>query len=422
MEEKKEDEQGILPDPISARVNLFVKILRLFAIVIAWCLSVTCTNSNFVAGGHLASPNHARPGTMPGRGKDQEKRKPRGAPTEETLQVRKAEAEARKNEERAKNRRLLEASFAKSSRAQTEVAAPPTAAMAPAPASAPAPAAAPTPAETPTPASEPQTPAASDPVPAVPVPELPLGAYRFWDHPRRREQNLPDVEAELEDDSQLAGGIRGGGIMHNYLRAVHERLKAEVSAKNPRALLPMLEASDWWLRASDAPKICQVPELEVSEVYYYRDIHVWLPDLRWGVLPPCPCCGSASRVGAHCWRDNHFGRRIVGLETNYFVISRRYKCHACEEDAKSKKSAAERAAAGAGIRVVVEDEAMDVDGLAESEGEAPQYTYMGWDQGSRELLPFGFNLKFPAFLTYNAGVDLTVLDMMRPLSDKGVRP
>ena len=55
------------------------------------------------------------------------KRKPRGAQTEETLLVQKAGAEARKNEERARNCRLLEASFAKSSRAQTVVAASPTA-------------------------------------------------------------------------------------------------------------------------------------------------------------------------------------------------------------------------------------------------------------------------------------------------------
>ena len=44
---------------------------------------------------------------------------------------------------------------------------------------------------------------------------------------------------------------------------------------------------------------------------------------------------------------------------------------------------------------------------------------MAW---SLELLSFGRGGKFPAFLTWRAGVDKLALRMMRPLFDAGVRP
>ena len=38
------------------------------------------------------------------------------------------------------------------------------------------------------------------------------------------------------------------------------------------------------------------------------------------------------------------------------------------------------------------------------------------------LLPYGYGSSFPAFLTHRAAVDVSVVDWMRPLFDKGVRP
>jgi hypothetical protein len=50
-----------------------------------------------------------------------------------------------------------------------------------------------------------------------------------------------------------------------------------------------------------------------------------------------------------------------------------------------------------------------------------RYTYMSLDQRSVPHLPFGFGALFPAFLTYRGGLHFTVIDLMRPLFDKGVR-
>ena len=47
---------------------------------------------------------------------------------------------------------------------------------------------------------------------------------------------------------------------------------------------------------------------------------------------------------------------------------------------------------------------------------------MGWNKISIATLPFGFGTEFPAYLTWRSGVDLTIIDLMRSLFDKGVRP
>jgi hypothetical protein len=47
---------------------------------------------------------------------------------------------------------------------------------------------------------------------------------------------------------------------------------------------------------------------------------------------------------------------------------------------------------------------------------------MGYNPKSRCRLPFGFGKYFPAFFTHHSTVDMLVIDMMRPLFDKGVRP
>ena len=205
-------------------------------------------------------------------------------------------------------------------------------------------------------------------------------------------------------------------------------------------------------------------KISCAEPSYYHDVYVWLPDVRWGqaAMPICPGCKSARRVGAHCWRDNHFGRRVVDLDTHYFTVSRRYVCHACRENATTLKARASAAAQSLGLRVVaapaaapalpattaapppppallpppVPPEASPPPPAAAATAAAgspvvapatdkevfPSYTYMGWERTTLPLLPYGYSNFFPALLTHRSGFDLKLVDMMRPLFDKGVRP
>ena len=147
---------------------------------------------------------------------------------------------------------------------------------------------------------------------------------------RRAGDSLPDVVTELDDDEQLKDAAVGHGVQQVYLQAFQKRLKEEAGGRATPLLKPFLDEHDWWLRAVHADKICRWLGIECLEPSYYRDVYVWLPDVRWGreARPFCFGCRSNARVSSHCWRGNHQGRRVVALDTHYFTISRRYKCQA----------------------------------------------------------------------------------------------
>jgi hypothetical protein len=225
----------------------------------------------------------------------------------------------------------------------------------------------------------------------------------------------PDIIAELDDDEQLEDAAVGPGVMQTYLKAMKDLLKNEVASHGANSwLLSLLEENEWWVRAVHAPKVCKKLGIPCTEPTYYRDVYVWLPDVRWGEMPFCPNCESNARVTSHCWRDNHDGRRICTINTNYFALSRRYKCNACAEAAKSMKVAA----AVAEGRIPMDDgESTDEES---AEVEVPAQTFMGWDEDARKYLAYNRGEEFPAFLTYRGGVDKAVVDLLRPMFDKGV--
>ena len=117
-----------------------------------------------------------------------------------------------------------------------------------------------------------------------------------------------------------------------------------------------------------------------------------------------------SQVGAHGWRENRFGRRVIGLDTCYFILSRRYICHTCQKQAELQRNVVEAAAAHAGLRVVSDQPTV------------VPHTFMGWDPKSVERLPNGHGELFPAFLTWRGALDKRVIDLMRPLFAAGLRP
>ena len=130
-------------------------------------------------------------------------------------------------------------------------------------------------------------------------------------------------------------------------------------------------------------------------------------DVRWSEklpssdtpigLPPCPHCKTNVSVGAHGFHDQHFGRCIIGLTDWYLSITRRYICHSCSKVAQEVRSGDEATA-------------------------APAYTWMGWDERSLDLMPFGLGSQYPALLTHRNGIDMMVCSLMRPLFHKGLRP
>ena len=120
-----------------------------------------------------------------------------------------------------------------------------------------------------------------------------------------------------------------------------------------------------------------------------------------------------TRVGAHCFRDNHHARLVVNLNTTYYIMSRRYICHECKQVNKESK---------ANLKAIAEQQGINMT-IPEEDQNERSYTFMGYDK--RVLPLFKYNrgeTEFPAYFTWRAGLDKTIINMIRPLFDGGFRP
>lgn len=211
--------------------------------------------------------------------------------------------------------------------------------------------------------------------------------------------NDEDIELLVaDDDKDYQEDLTG--VMQLYLRALTTRLQREVTGDlkaslEERWLMRHLKDNDFWIRSVHAPlmykKLGMIPRT-TDDYHYIVDVKFWLPDVQWGpeAMPCCPTCKSSKHVKPHGFRDNHFGRRVTEMHKHYFIQSRRHICGACKLEAN----------------------------LAADE----QYTFMAWNQESLARMPYGYGEEFPAFFTWRGGVDCKVIDIMRPLFNKGVRP
>lgn len=232
-------------------------------------------------------------------------------------------------------------------------------------------------------------------------------------------------EEEGKNDSDESSPIESIGAQQSYVRAIHKRLQEEVNSKDLKGepwLLSLLKKNDWWIRRVHASTI--VKKLHLNKEYdaYYRDVYVWLPDVRYKdvedtYMPSCPNCKCNKHVGAHAFRDNHFARIVVNLKETYYVMSRRYICHECKRTVKKAKKDIEKNAAEIGLSIRVEEDIKE-----DGEDINRSYTFMGWDKRILPLFQKNRGEEFPAFLTWKAGVDKGLIDMMRPLFDGGFRP
>jgi hypothetical protein len=235
-------------------------------------------------------------------------------------------------------------------------------------------------------------------------------------------QNLDfDDDDEKADDDNESGDstTQPLGVQREYVKAIQQRLQYEIRDTHELVenwLLNLLDGNNWWIRKCHVPKILKKLQMKAQPLAYYRDIYVWLPEARcWKTtggtcMPSCPSCKSNKRVGPHAFRDNHFGRVVVDLTETYYVLGRRYICHECKDKSQQLKAVLQETAAANNIEI------------GEVRDDEVQYTFMGWNDKSLPLFPCGIGNKFPAVLTWKAGLDKKVVDMMRPLYDGGCRP
>ena len=95
---------------------------------------------------------------------------------------------------------------------------------------------------------------------------------------------------------------------YKFARQILEQLRAELSASanafDRKPVLSQLQSNGWWIRAADARDVmsklspASAPASWVDP-FYLRDIHVHMPDVRWGEKPVCPTCLCSQSVGVH---------------------------------------------------------------------------------------------------------------------------
>jgi hypothetical protein len=224
---------------------------------------------------------------------------------------------------------------------------------------------------------------------------------------------LDAEEGEDEDDIEDAdfetieqrGDKDDSSVMTTCLRAVQARLRKEMSDttinSKDKWLLELLEDDEWWMESKRAWKVCKKLGLDFAEKAHCRDVRVWFPEPQHGqeCMPSCVSCGSNCKVGVHAFLKKNPARRVVALTTNHCVMSRQHVCHLCSKLNKERKSQA----MGAPFKKV-------------------QCTFMGCNSDVLTQLPDGKGDEFPAVLAHRLGLDKIVVDLMRPLHDKGMRP
>jgi hypothetical protein len=209
-------------------------------------------------------------------------------------------------------------------------------------------------------------------------------------------------------------------VMQEVVEAVQNRIKHEESPSckglNEKWLLKYLGENEWSIPRNKIPWLVKKLKLNHDTSlfkYYYTRLDVWLPDRRWGPrhMPCCPNCKHNNAVGVHGY-SVHPGRKVIGLDENYYILGCRYICSDCKKEKKRLKEAAKSAAsAAANVDVEIEITTLDF-----------KITFMGWDKRILPLFLDGRGKQFPATLTKRSGLCNRLIDLMRPLFNKSLRP
>lgn len=220
--------------------------------------------------------------------------------------------------------------------------------------------------------------------------------------------DIGDITATYDEDEDPASKRNGsegpelpkGSVMTGYLNAIQRRLKDELSQKKGAIgvrpwLLQELKKFDWMLPIHRAGYICNQLGINYYEIGYYRNVYVWFPEDQWGnqFLPPCPNCRTNDCVKVHAFPD-HVARHVFTLQSCYYIMTKRYKCTTCfaAADAEPDKS------------------------------KKPSKTFMGWDERILPIYNYGRGYRFPAYFTHRSGIDKSLLDLLRALTPRGIRP
>jgi hypothetical protein len=210
------------------------------------------------------------------------------------------------------------------------------------------------------------------------------------------EEGEGEDDSDYSSDTEDAGGLEGnedGSVMCLYMKAIRKQIQEESNTMEPipneqRWIFNYLKEHGFWIRKECAPYICNRIGIDMHLSGYYHDVMIWLPDVQFGINPSCSSCHCNDRIGVQGYCDKTYGRRVISLKESYFIMTRKYQCHRCKSEVPRMK----------------------------------KYIFRGYNEESIKYLPGQLGLKFPAVHSKKLSIDKTLLSMMRPLYDAGIRP
>jgi hypothetical protein len=183
---------------------------------------------------------------------------------------------------------------------------------------------------------------------------------------------IPNQQVELliqdddDDDDERTPPLSGKRL--DYVTSVLKRVKELCEKTKDGALKALQQTENGWIRAKN-PMFDSNHGCDPNR-YGFPDVYVWLPRAFPTVKIICPKCHS-DHTKSNGWPSKPIARRVVSLESCYFLVSRRQKCLDCNSQ------------------------------------------FNGYNPAVLSQLPLRFKHLFPAHLTERSGVDISLLSLLR---------
>ena len=200
--------------------------------------------------------------------------------------------------------------------------------------------------------------------------------------------DLDDIDEILDDTHNGVNDsedISVTGIVASYLSPVKEKLQSEINSYGRPSCY---DNNTFWIYPPDhffALCKSQSTGLHLSSLYHPK-VFVWLPEYFIGkdviTCQNSECLyyqDNKHPMTMKCWNDNPVACRVVGLNSNYYIIMKRIQCH------KSKNSST----SGCGN------------------------SFNFYDPIILDQLDPGVVAEFPAFLTHRSGIDKTLMALIQ---------
>ena len=211
------------------------------------------------------------------------------------------------------------------------------------------------------------------------------------------ESDFHGPNDDLDDIDEILDDTRSGvhnsedisvtGIVTSYLSSVKGKLQSEINSYGRPSCY---DNNTFWIHPPDPFFALRKSQSSSAGLHpsslYYPKVFIWLPEYFIGkdviTCQNSECLYYQDKkhpMTTKCWNDDPVGRRVVGLNGNYYIITKRIQCR------KSRNSST----SGCGN------------------------SFNFYDPIILDQLDPGLVTEFPAFLTHRSGIDKTLMALIR---------